>query len=83
MRHASKRHLSLRAALAALCLAGALIMALALGGLSGSEAPAAAPAAPQRAAVQTSAALAGLPLSFEANRGQVDPRAAFFARGEK
>lgn len=83
MRHALNRHLSLRAALAALCLAGALTPALAAGGLQGSGAPAAAPAAQRLAAVQTTASLAGLPLYFEANRGQVDPRAAFFARGEK
>ena len=82
MPHALDRHLNLRAALAALCLAGALVSALALGGVLRSGATT-TPARQQRPVVQASAALAGLPLAFEANRGQLDSRAAFFARGER
>ncbi len=74
----------MRGALTALGLVSALAFALALGSFPRSGTPEAATPAPQRTAVvQTTAALAGLPLYFEANRGQVDPRVAFFARGER
>jgi len=78
------RRLDPRLVLVIVCLAGVVVCALVLGGpprLAATSLP--SPALERTAVVQTSAPLAGLPLYFEANRGQVDSRVAFFARGER
>ncbi len=82
MPYALDHRVTLRAALAAMILAGALTLTVALAGMLASGTPT-GPSAQRSAVVRTGGALAGLPLYFEANRGQVDSRAGYFARGEQ